>query len=107
MILKLLGKYREDKSSAYGLWGRKVEKAKPKTPIPTKAPTVQAPQEEVYIGNVSDKHHIELNFHTYRWGQIITVDGKRYVVRNHPDIDYTKKYLPFFLLVMKGYVEEL
>lgn len=58
----------------------------------------------------SENHYSEefvaKNFNSYRIGELLNISSKRYTVSKIPNIDYSRTYLPFFLLVRSGFLKE-
>lgn len=50
---------------------------------------------------------VEKTFDKLPYGTVLTLEGKRYRVKKHPRLDYTKTYLPLFLLIRNGFLERI
>lgn len=50
---------------------------------------------------------VEKTFDKFPYGAILTLEGKRYRVKKHPRLDYSKTYLPLFLLIRNGFLERI
>lgn len=51
------------------------------------------------------KEFVERKFNLMNIGSRFTVEGRVYVVNKIPNIDYSRTYLPFFLLVKNEFLE--
>lgn len=57
-----------------------------------------------YNGEYS-KEFVEKQFNSMKIGSRLTIEGRVYVVNKIPNIDYSRTYLPFFLLVKNEFLE--
>ena len=44
---------------------------------------------------------------SYRIGELLNISSKRYTVTKIPNIDYSRTYLPFSILVRNGFLKEI
>jgi uncharacterized Zn finger protein len=85
--------------------------------IPKKSIQLADTRSPTYLGQTprritqrSENHYSEefvaKNFKSYRIGEVLNISSKRYTVSKIPNIDYSRTYLPFFLLVRNGFLRE-